>query len=379
MTAPTPFFLLSQNRRLSARELERAVRLLGEVRVLTDNREQFVAANNLDPDFCLPRGNFAAGADPETGPVASYRRAGRAFEENPQRLQTLRFHTGDFTGFSILNGKRADKLGAGDNLTCEAPPDFDQTLPALISRYDFLPRWQYLMLHTPLTQVFAPPPICGEVGWDYAGIIVNHDTLAYQERVTLLHHFGVFKFLDQIIAKRGFARVLEIGGGYGALGCHIKRVRPQVAYTICDLPEAMYLSAPYVSFLHPELSIRFVTTPDADTDALDGFYFMPNYALPLAVVGRRYDLVLNTLSLSELSAHQICRYAETISQLIGGDGAFFEQNFDNSSDGMEDCKKYLPRYFLRRTSGKPDSMVLIQGTPDLWSNGRWDGLGPTGR
>jgi len=373
MNTPTPFFLLAQNRRLSGREIDRAVRLIHDVRALWDNRDHFVASNGLDPEFCLPRGNFAAPIL-TAGPVAAFRRAGEAFQDDPQRLQRLRFYTEQFTGYSVLNVKRANLVGPEDNRTFEAPPDFDQTFPAKFARFDYLQRWQLLMLHTPLTQVFTPPPICGEIGWDYAGVIVNHDTLAYQERVTLLHHFGVFKFLDRMIAKRGFARVLEIGGGFGALACHIKRVCPAVSYTICDLPEAMYLSAPYVSFLHPELTPRFVTTPDADTDALDGFYFMPNYALPLAMQGRRCDLVINTLSLSELSQHQICRYGEIVSRLIGGEGAFFEQNFDNTADGMEDCKKYLPRYFMRRTTAQPEGIILVQGQPDLWSNGKWDGL-----
>jgi hypothetical protein len=358
-------FLLSQNRKLSLRELERAVEVLKQVLALEEDRPRFIAAHDQDPEFCLPGGNYA-GEDIFHGPAGFFRRSGRDFLADPQRLQRFRFYTMIFTGYSLsavaLTGS------ADDSLLNRPTAEFDEQLPALLTGSDYRLYWRNAATQIPAGQLFVPPAICGEVGWYEAGVIVNHDTLAYQERGTLLHRLGIFQFLEDRIAERGFARVLEIGGGFGALARHIKQVCPNVAYTICDLPEAFYFSATYLTLTLPAFQSRFITSADASVDALDAIHFIPNYSLPNALAGRQFDLVINTLSMSEMSEYQIGRYGEIISAVIGGGGMFFEQNHDNRPLGMTDCKEHLPRYFLRRTAVRPDPFVLTQGQVDIWSN-----------
>ena len=55
-----------------------------------------------------------------------------------------------------------------------------------------------------------PPQMLGEHGWIIDGRVINHDTCVYQERITALLDSGELKKLKG-------ARILEIGGGYGAL------------------------------------------------------------------------------------------------------------------------------------------------------------------
>lgn len=78
--------------------------------------------------------------------------------------------------------------------------------------------------------------------------------------------------------------------------------------------------------------------------------------------------VINTLSMSEMSPHQVECYGEMISQMIGGTGLFFEQNQDNRSVGLIDCKSFLPRYFIRGRTIDPAPFPLSQGKVGLWSN-----------
>jgi hypothetical protein len=98
-------------------------------------------------------------------------------------------------------------------------------------------------------------------------------------------------------------------------------------------------------------------------------------------------LVINTLSMSEMSEHQVRTYAVGISKLIGTHGAFFEWNQDNrhlvrknidrrvngndpmfnSTDGADvtliNCKDYLPEYF------STVRQIDDEGRCHLWSNG----------
>src|SRR5262249_44808213 len=159
-----------------------------------------------------------------------------------------------YTGYDLyLFGKRA-----------EFPPDIWNARPTVIelplpadmdnrlrTRLDAslhnLEYWLSLAKITPLNVIASPPPICGEVGCNLKGVIVNHDTAAYQERLTLMYHLGLFRFLESRIAEQGRVRILEIGGGYGALAYYIKKLVPKAAYTICDLPESLCMSALYLS------------------------------------------------------------------------------------------------------------------------------------
>lgn len=363
-------FLLGDNRRLSSPEIDRAVGVVAAVRELEDDRARFVADHRLDPEFCLPGGNYAASRGVD-GPLEFFRRVGRHFLRHPEALNRLRLLSMNFTGFSLLHYARCAGFTEEHNqdLLRLAHPELEAAWPERIARDDHPVLWERLLAQVPRSEYFIPPPICGEIGLEISGIIVGHDTLAYQERIALLHCTGLLKFLEDRIAERGVARVLEIGGGYGALARHIKQAHPNVAYTICDLPEAMYFSAPYLALTLPELATHIAVDDATGLDRVDAMHFIPNYALPKLADGTQVDLVINTLSMSEFSEHQVRSYGRLVSRMIGGTGAFFEQNCDNSIYGMIDCKKYLPGYFLRRTQVAQPFSVL-QGMVDIWSNRR---------
>lgn len=311
-----------------------------------DDRSAIVAAQKLDPAFSLPDANWHESA------INDYLNGYRLLASlDWNEIQYLRLRTQMFPG--SLN------LGHNYGVRCAdpIPPDFDDCVPnepdeRLVSR------WNALTDGLPARFVYRPVHMLGELGCWHKGVILNEDTVAYQERLSLLYRSGVFAHLP----KR--PRVLEIGGGYGALASAMLSAFPGCEYWICDLPESLLYSGLYLSLTRADA----VRVQSGDLRPATGVNLMPNYFFSRLDADRRgFDLVINTLSLSEMSAHQIECYASGVSQLIGHDGLFFEQNQDNRSVGLEDCKVTVAKHFAER---RPISLNegLIHGGADVWSN-----------
>ena len=77
--------------------------------------------------------------------------------------------------------------------------------------------------------VCRPPALMGEVGWLVDGGIVNRDTIAYQERLCLMHQFGIIDLLRGLDPNRS-VRIIEIGGGYGGLGYFLGQIFKNIQY-----------------------------------------------------------------------------------------------------------------------------------------------------
>ncbi len=362
--------LPSHNRRLSPQERLRGAAAVEAIAPSLEKREDYVRSHGLDPEFSLPAANWGT-----TGFIQLIAEYARMLRKDPQNFDLLRFNVMYYSGFDLFVFNRYPN--PGPEVWAARPPLILSPLPegtesrlrAQLDTHSYIQHWSYLANLTPLNLIACPPPICGEIGWDVNGIIVNHDTLVYQERITLLHMLGLFRFLEAHITEKGVARVLEVGGGYGALAYYIKKSFPNVAYTICDLPESLSMAAGYLAVARPDLETHLASMTSPETDALDRFHFLPNYVLPELAHDLRFDLVINTLSLSEMSVRQIERYGALISQMISGTGIFFEQNQDNLKEGLANCKTHLPQHFLVRTEVKPP-FPLGQGMVDLWANRR---------
>lgn len=96
-----------------------------------------------------------------------------------------------------------------------------------------------------------------------------------------------------------------------------------------------------------------------------GLRFVPNYMAP--ALNGEFDLVVNTLSLSEMSARQIQAYAELVAgRWLAKGGLFFEQNQDNRKIGYANAADLLKPFFSYQLIEErpPD---LVKGAPHLWS------------
>ena len=96
--------------------------------------------------------------------------------------------------------------------------------------------------------------------------------------------------------------------------------------------------------------------------------FLPNYLAEIILPDEHFDLVINTLSMSEMTPLQVKTYASLISCAIGTTGAFFEQNRDNRHIGLIDCREYLAPFFSKREQIEMRGAVSNRGDASIWSN-----------
>jgi hypothetical protein len=209
-----------------------------------------------------------------------------------------------------------------------------------------------------------PPPIMGEIGVMIDGVIVNPDTVVYQERISLLYHAGVFASLAAIATTRSPV-ILEVGSGFGALASHIKRICPAATYICCDIAESLAFAATYLTAACPDHPQEVVE--DGAVRPHGQFAYVASHLV--AALERSQvpvDLAINTLSLSELPDEQIAHYGSLVSRLLADRGVFFEQNQDNRHVGMGYTKDILSGYFAERVTLPQGT----QGSADLWSRAR---------
>lgn len=154
----------------------------------------------------------------------------------------------------------------------------------------------------------SAPAILGEFGHHFDGALVNKAILRFQKTVRTLYLEGV---LPQLEAAGKHSHLLEIGGGYGCLALHVKRLLKNATYWMVDLPETLLFAASYLSLALPEARIHFYDRqnpiPSQGRMADHDFVLLPNYALR-RLQGVAFDLALNTASFQEMSADQLDEY-----------------------------------------------------------------------
>jgi hypothetical protein len=355
-TAP-PFVFLRDQIPLSQTEFRRALYCRDWAQRLLDQRADYIRHHALDPNIHLPRANWDLEADLHE-PVR------RVFKGQYEVLNFLRLFSEMFTGYHL---SRLDR-GNGRPHLLEVPTDLDDFLAERAAEPDDYTRLyaHCLPRMSPFLRV-EPPMAFGEVGWLIDGRIVNHDTYVYLERLVLLAESG--KLGDLIFSRS--PRVVEIGGGFGGLAYHLRRLVPQARYFIVDIPESLLFSSIYLTRFFPSAD-NVLLTPD-NLEELQrtgpGFTFVPNYLFgALVSSGLPFDLAINTLSMSEMSESQVRCYGSGLKTLLGEQGAFFEQNQDNRCIGLLNASSYIGDYFEHVRTLTSTVVPLTQGKAHLWSS-----------
>src|SRR5262249_42532163 len=186
------------------------------------DRRTYVERNGIDPAFAFPAANWAR-ADGEV-------KSGELFELmrrlDPGRLSHLRAVVPFFTGYMLYDVRPGHEYNALYKPEERRPmleySDADVAENLAARNGIHVERWEPITQGLPVRCLYAPPHRFGETGELRRGIILNHDTVAYQERIGLIHDTGLLQYLDERSARQGELRVLEIGGGYGALGYWFK-------------------------------------------------------------------------------------------------------------------------------------------------------------
>ena len=354
----------SGNQRLSAAEFDRARFICRDIRAVIAGRLRYIEANGLDPGFCLPGAIWKGDWENST----LYRGTAALLREDYDVLNNLRLFSQVFTGYSLVEMNDARGIVSPDRV----PPDLaERQLQASRHIDEWIVRYWRLSRSLPESLHISQPNRFGESGWIFNGRIVNHDTYVYLERIALLYESGLLERLDSgSLGKNSL--ILEIGGGFGGLAYHLKKLVPQARHIIIDLPESLVFSAIYLSTFFPDQHNVVATTPGLITKDLDrpGFTFVANYFCHhFQECGIRVDLAINTLSMSEMAASQVRTYCALIRKCLAPEGSFFEQNQDNRHLGLLNAEDLVAEFFAsRRRLTLP--VVLACGSPNLWTGVR---------
>jgi SAM-dependent methyltransferase len=350
---------------LSQTAFHHALELRDQIDGLVRRRRTFLQKTARNPLIHMPSGNW----DPKNGLFVAY---DTVRDGTYEVLNHLRLFSQIFTGYQLLTLQRGNHEEAP--IPVEVPADADERFAHLAATPDFgVEGYLETVRYLPEPLHISPPPAFGEVGWLHDGKIVNHDTFVYLERIALLAETG--KLWDLRAWRDRRPRILEIGSGYGGLAYHIKKLIPQARYYCVDLPESLLFSSIYLSTLF-EHEDNLLVTPD-NLSALradsPGFTFLPNYLFDdcCETCLSSFDLIVNTLSMSEMTELQVRYYAHGINRLLAQDGVFFEQNQDNRCVGFLDAKQHIadlmPFCFPVRSPVRP----LTQGMAHLWATNRF--------
>ncbi|MGH8668057.1 MAG: putative sugar O-methyltransferase, partial [Burkholderiales bacterium] len=347
--------LLQHQRLLTDGEYERALAAWRQGKKSFEQRASYLKARKLDPAFFMPGLGWA---DIVTNPFREF----LAEEPSRTRVDQLRLHTQAFTGFSL----HLFRYTRGVEVPPEVVPveawdkQHRQRIPDRSVR-----AFEQLRATLPAKYVVKVPRVMGEVGWNVAGHVVNWDLVPYQESIEVLHRSGVLAWLERRAAAGERITVVEIGSGYGGFAYYLTEILPGASYWLCDLPESLPVAAMYLSVTRPALwKGVYPDCPGGCGGA--GLVGLANYRFEeLGGELRKVDLVINMMSLSEMPEVQIDYYGRKVSALLGDDGIFFEQNYDNRKLGFSNSKEVLPRHFKANTDLGESA---YRGHGHLWAN-----------
>lgn len=356
MPQPLPrLVLLRDNRCLSDTELARAKAICDEALGWVRDRNTYMQQHAVDPRFALPDANWSYDAPNEF--VRLFRRVSGA---DAQTLAHFRGLSQVFTGYNLYHVCNGYGLSAA---TMQLTASLDDEIAERLGKQNrvHVEDWRQMSSGIPRRFLFTPPAVLGEVGHDIDGVIVNSDTCTYQERINLIYASGLADWLDKKVENHGTVRVAEIGGGYGAL-CHwFMQAYPTASYTIIDLPESLLFSRLYVSLTRGDLF-----TAGALAQTANALRFVPNYMAER--LSESFDLVINTLSMSEMSEYQIKRYVALMKRYwLKDGGVFFEQNQDNRKGGLLCAEQVLEPEFPVHIRVRWSLHRPRNGNPNIWA------------
>ena len=341
---------------LTDAEYALSARIVDWIGHLIESRERYIATHRLDRSVNHPAANWLADHE-----VFSSYRAIRNMDR--QTLQVLRLFTmsfsGSYMGLTLAEGLPTPRA---------VPENFDALVQARLDELAAGPtpwwskRYAKLMETYPEFGRLSLPQAFGESGFRCDDVILNHDLFVYLERLALLKASGVF---DEISGSRR-AVLLEIGSGFGALAYLLRNVVPNSTYICVDLPESLYFSAIYLSRFFPNVHFADERT-DWSTLTQYDFVFVPNYMFHRLAKSRlRVDLGINTLSMSEMTEPQVRAYCIGLAGMLGGRGAFFEQNQDNRHLGLCNARDTIRQIFPTEQPLALPEMDLTHGVATLW-------------
>jgi hypothetical protein len=367
------FILPSESAAVSEKDYCRLEMVCEWIARVIDTRDAYISERNLDIAINNPAANWSL----EQPFYDGYR---ALISGDRRNIGMMRVFSQMFSGFYL-----GLVFAYGFQVPRSVPDNVDDVATGYMSEIwrDEEPWWvtryKRLIEKAPMLSRLSPPNEFGETGFAINGVIVNHDTYGYLERIFAMQKMGV---VDTLLEKSR-PIILEIGSGYGALAYYVKQLVPGCVYICLDLPECLIFSALYMTRFHDD-GLLFDETSTADQIARHGTAFVPNYMFDrLVESGLKIDLAINTLSMSEMSEDQVSNYCRGIRKMLKDDGTFFEQNHDNRHVGLIYSKDTISKYFdpNLRIEDKELDADCTQGVPTNWKRSletqKWPASAPT--
>ena len=177
--------------------------------------------------------------------------------------------------------------------------------------------WRSIFPDVPVAELDAPR-IGNPWGYNFSGMVLLEPVFEY--------HFQA-DYFRKLLRDIDVPIVLEIGGGFGALACHLLRREGPIKYIGLDLPENLLLQSYYLGCAFPEARIlaydRNFSRLDRSIINNHDIMLLPNFALP-DIESSVADLVINVRSLSEMASETIEEYFLQIDRI--GRLFFFHEN-----------------------------------------------------
>ena len=366
---PERFIGLGDQELIDDSEWRKGCEIIDWIQSVINDRPGYLNRHRLDAEIHFPQaiwGNL-------NGPLFDGFRA--LCSKDRRVLNYFRMWTQHFTGYRLFSMELAIEKSFPD--PAEVSPAADGRYLRIANRPDFyVARYLDVCSKLPPEMHISPPVRFGEIGWVIDGKIVTCDTYAYQERIALMFECGAIDQLKVVAAAGRTPRILEIGGGFGGLAYHLKKIVPQAHVVIVDIPESLVFAAAYLSLSIPHDRFVYMTGASPTTDLMcdePGCTFVPNFMFDRVVdAGFPFDLAINTLSMSEMGPDQVSYYCRGIQKLLAPQGGFFEQNQDNSTIGKVDARRVIVTHFAHGTEFR--SRIVpnpVHGNAHIWSRHPW--------
>lgn len=288
-----PIFDLNSNRAITSDELERCARLVTGLRA-PPSSDRFGTEAQWTTLEGVPAHD-----------LTKYSLGGF----DPDFVRRLRLQSYIFTGYHL-----------SDVLTGVSTPTWGGPTWASGEWQDWAIQafFLYRELMSPAVLV-TPPLVAGEVGFNIFGCCVNRDGIAYMDRVKLMSEAGIIDRLRRLDRPR----ILEIGGGYGGLAYFLTRILPRASYVIVDLPSSLMHSGCYLTVAQSTHPVRL--SDGTAAEVAPEIELLTN-TMADTLIGRRFDLAINTISFAEMPAEVVRGYVDLIDRTLADDGELFEQN-----------------------------------------------------
>ena len=143
--------------------------------------------------------------------------------------------------------------------------------------------------------------------------------------IFLLHLYYYLRIEHVFCLKTKPDRVIEIGGGYGALARIFKLMVPDSTYIIIDLPGSLFFAHCFLSLNFPDAKIKYVTeNSKTNLDEFD-FVLVP-VQLCRSIREEEFSIVINTGSLQEMPSATVAFWMDFIQNAVSVK-AFYSFNY----------------------------------------------------